>query len=505
VDRNPAVSTDGSGVTVDLDVAILDSGIDPSHADLNVVGGRNFHGGNPNNWSDGNGHGTHVAGTVAAIDNGMGVVGVAPGTRLWALRVCSNGGICQTGNIVAGIDWVAEQKASGAVDFAAANFSIGSADSLNECTQPANAVHAAICGVVEEGVIFVMSAGNNNREKKPFPVGFSVSAIADFDGKPGGAGEPTCRTDQDDTLAGFSNHGPEVDIAAPGVCILSTVPGGYGVMSGTSMSAPHVTGAVALYLHANGQAPATDRVGADAIKDAIIGAALPQGTHKHECSYDDSRVGGPLLFANAKEAFRGDGSCGAVGEPPPPSATGTVAGRVTDAVTGHGIAQATVSVEGEDLFATTNGNGDYTIQDVPKGTYNVIASADDYLSRTKEATVTEDQTTVVDFALDAEEEPTEPTGEPVIEEFEVSTRTTGPWNRVTVRWEVSHPDGALKNVTTELLKGGGVLESRTTSVSGSNASGEHEVRTRSGGTLTVRLTVTDIPGKESSEEETVNF
>lgn len=308
-DRNPTVTTDGTGDSVDLDVAIIDTGIQGNHPDLNVAGGRNFTGGRANDWGDRNGHGTHVAGTVGAIDNNIGVVGVAPSVRVWAVKVCKPGGICLSGDIIAGIDWVAEQKASGAIDFAAANYSISSADSDNSCVDPANDIHAAICGLVDEGVVFVMAAGNDNREKVPFPVAFSVSAVADFDGKAGGAGEPTCRQDEDDTLANFSNFGEKIDIAAPGVCILSTwSDGGYNTISGTSMATPHVTGAVALYLHANGLSPATDAAGVAAIEQAIINAAHPQGTDNHKCSYDDERIGGPMLFVNHPN-FGGDGSC----------------------------------------------------------------------------------------------------------------------------------------------------------------------------------------------------
>jgi subtilisin len=325
------LNNSGSSLTVNLDVAIIDTGIS-SHPDLNLAGGRNFAGGPATNFGDNNGHGTHVAGTVGAIDNGSGVVGVAPGVRLWAVRVCNN--ICPTSNIVAGIDWVTARKAdhkagvSGGINFASANMSISSADSDNSCANPANAVHASICGVVNEGVVFVMAAGNDNREKVPYPVAFSVSAVADFDGKAGGAGSPTCRTDTDDTLANFSNYGLKVDIAAPGVCILSTWnDGGYNTISGTSMAAPHVAGAAALYLHANNLQPATNAAGVAAIEQAIINAAHPQGTNNNPCSYDDARIGGPMLFVNHVN-FGGGGECEVAGdngeEPPPPGEEGSM-------------------------------------------------------------------------------------------------------------------------------------------------------------------------------------
>jgi len=103
-------------------------------------------------------------------------------------------------------------------------------------------------------VAFAVSAGNSDADATNFsPASFdnvlTVSALADFDGLAGAVGSPTCRTDQDDTLADFSNWGPAVDIAAPGVCILSTYPleqGEYGTISGTSMSSPHAAGGLAL-------------------------------------------------------------------------------------------------------------------------------------------------------------------------------------------------------------------------------------------------------------------
>jgi hypothetical protein len=115
-------------------------------------------------------------------------------------------------------------------------------------------------------VAFAVAAGNEDDDANNYsPGGFdnvlSVSALADFDGIPGGLGSPTCRTDQDDTLADFSNWGPEVDIAAPGVCILSTYPleqGEYGTISGTSMASPHAAGALALLASINNPANATD-------------------------------------------------------------------------------------------------------------------------------------------------------------------------------------------------------------------------------------------------------
>lgn len=300
----------GQPVTVDKDVAIIDTGIN-SHDDLIVAGGINFAVGSPTNYRDGYGHGTHVAGTVGALDNGVGVVGVAPGARVWAVRVCNNRGICRTSNMIAGLDWVTERKNEGGIDFAAANMSIGTSEDADPCGDATqDSLHLAVCGLVNSGVPLALAAGNESRVKRAYPEAMAVSAIADFDGKGGGAAEPTCRSDGDDTLANFSNYGPEVDIAAPGVCILSTSSsGGWAYGSGTSMAAPHVAGAIALYLEANGLAPAGDGDEAKAIGDAIIGAALLQG---HLCGYTNEHAGQgsdePLLFVNAI-ALGGNGWC----------------------------------------------------------------------------------------------------------------------------------------------------------------------------------------------------
>jgi subtilisin len=261
-DTNSEVDIDGSDdFRVDVDVAIIDTGIDFEHPDLNVVGGVNCSGGSPFNakcatgGDDDHYHGTHVAGTVAAIDNGEGVVGVAPGARLHAVKVLNSNGSGYTSWIVAGIDWVAANSATIEV----ANMSLGGSGF-------SQAEYDAIQGAVTKGVAFAVAAGNSDADANNFsPAAFdnvlTVSALADFDGEPGGLGAPTCRSDQDDTLADFSNWGSAVDIAAPGVCILSTFPiedGSYGTISGTSMASPHAAGALALLASVDNPGNATD-------------------------------------------------------------------------------------------------------------------------------------------------------------------------------------------------------------------------------------------------------
>jgi subtilisin len=261
-DSNTNLDIDGSDdFRVDVDVAVIDTGVDFQHPDLNVVGGVNCSGGSPfkssctSGGDDDHYHGTHVAGTIGAIDNGIGVVGVAPGARIWAVKVLNSNGSGYTSWIVAGIDWVAAN--AGTIEVA--NMSLGGGG-FNQ------AEYDAIQGAVNKGVAFAVAAGNsdadaNNYSPAAFDNVLTVSALADFDGEPGGLGSPTCRTDQDDTLADFSNWGSAVDIAAPGVCILSTFPieqGEYGTISGTSMASPHVAGALALLASRNNPNNATD-------------------------------------------------------------------------------------------------------------------------------------------------------------------------------------------------------------------------------------------------------
>ena len=238
------VSGNGAGA-VDADIAILDTGIDLDHPDLNVVGGVNCSSGSSN--EDGNGHGTHVAGTAAAKDDGAGVVGVAPGARLWAVRVLDNSGSGTWTSVICGIDWVTARASTIEV----ANLSLGGSGSEGSCSD--GGLHEAICRSVSSGVTYAVAAGNNgvdaaNYVPATFDEVITVSALADFNGLPGGGASSTCRSDQDDTLADFSNYGADVDIMAPGVCINSTwLGGGYNTISGTSMATPHVTGAAALY------------------------------------------------------------------------------------------------------------------------------------------------------------------------------------------------------------------------------------------------------------------
>lgn len=251
-------------------VAILDTGI-YNHADLNVAGGYNCTGGNPGAYSDGNGHGTHVAGTVGARDNATKGVGVAPGTSLFAVKVLGNSGSGMRSWVICGIDWVTGNAASTGIKVA--NMSLGGSGSDDSetgktCATTQDAYRKAICNSVGAGVTYVVAAGNSNKDfKDSVPAAynevFTVTAVADFNGASGGGAKATCRSDVDDTVADFSNYttvgssDESHTIAAPGVCIESTWnDGGYRTISGTSMASPHVAGTAARCI-ASGQCTGT--------------------------------------------------------------------------------------------------------------------------------------------------------------------------------------------------------------------------------------------------------
>lgn len=203
---------------------IIDSGIDLDHPDLNVDVARSqsFLGGNQStNPDDQNGHGTHVAGTVGAIDNGIGVVGVASGATVVSVRVLDRRGSGSTSGVIGGVDYVAANASSGD----AANMSLGGGIS----TALDNAVLAA-----SSSCPFALAAGNesqNANNSSPARVNgnniYTVSSMT-----------------SSDNWSSFSNYGnPPVDYCAPGSSVYSTYKGGgYATLSGTSMASPHVCG-----------------------------------------------------------------------------------------------------------------------------------------------------------------------------------------------------------------------------------------------------------------------
>lgn len=215
----------GASQGLAIKVFILDTGIDSDHPDLvsNLRTGKSFVP-SESSTEDFHGHGTHCAGTVAAVFNGQGVVGVAPYAYLYPVKVLSASGSGQWSWLIAGIDWVTEKKGHRIL-----SMSLGGGGAPAALEQMVNSAY-------DDGCLLVAAAGNSgpgdNTVGQPgsYDNAIAVSAI-----------------DSSDQIASFSSRGPEVEIAAPGVNVLSTTKGGgYGNMSGTSMACPHVAGAAAM-------------------------------------------------------------------------------------------------------------------------------------------------------------------------------------------------------------------------------------------------------------------
>jgi subtilisin len=295
VDRIDAELNPNRGIGVG--VAVIDTGIDLSHPDLAggaVVASKSCIAGKTAN--DDNGHGSHVAGTIAARGNTIGVVGVAPRVNLIAVKVLNAQGSGTWSQIICGIDWVTANASK--YNIKVANMSLGGGGtSDNNCGLSNNdALHYAICRSRNAGVTYVVAAGNSSANTNTaVPAGYddaviTVSALADSDGKTGGLGTAT-GYGSDDTFASFSNYGTAVDIAAPGVNIYSTYKNGtYATLSGTSMASPHVAAAAALYIKSN---PGKTWL---QVRDALKAAAEPLGSGHTDPSGKHPE---PVLKANS--------------------------------------------------------------------------------------------------------------------------------------------------------------------------------------------------------------
>jgi subtilisin family serine protease len=273
LERSSTRAGDGRG-SVNVNVAIIDTGIAGNHPDLNVMGGADCHTGTlvvpGTSLTDTIPHGTLVAGIAGAKDNQVGVVGAAPGTPLWSVKVVDPQGGSTLSAVLCGIDWVTStrQDSSRSNDIAVANMSFEldfAGDDRCGLTNN-DPFHLAICKSVAAGVTYVGSAGNQAidfaaRIPASYDEVLTVTAMADFDGKPGGKAPPECDLEQfgivDDAAATFSNYAVAFrdklhTIAAPGACMETTFPPELGLgeyalaVAGTSLAAPAVAGTVAL-------------------------------------------------------------------------------------------------------------------------------------------------------------------------------------------------------------------------------------------------------------------
>lgn len=220
-------------------VAVVDTGADLDHPDLNIVAGVDIVGeanGNDNGGQDGNGHGTHVAGTIGAIGDGSGVVGVAPGVGIHAVRVLDNSGSGTFGDIIAGLEYVSRNP-----EIKIVNMSLGGPGSAGTN----NPLAEAIQSLEDSGVVVCIAAGNEGADTATtIPAAYDLGIVVSAYNARGGS---------DRGFADFSNYGDAVDITAPGVGITSTYPDNdYTALSGTSMATPHVAGAIAAYFAEQG-------------------------------------------------------------------------------------------------------------------------------------------------------------------------------------------------------------------------------------------------------------
>jgi subtilisin family serine protease len=244
-DSSSTLAGNGSGYVSNVNAYIIDTGIDNKHADLNVIGHVNFAGGPK---TDCNGHGTHVAGTLAAKDNAQDVVGVAPGAPLTGVKVLDCNRLGSRSSVIEGIDWVTANAKKPAI----ANISISGPASRS--------VDDAVRKSAKSGIFYSVAAGNYGKN------------ACNYSPARAGAGTnngivTTAATNKLNKEPSWSNYGSCVDLWAPGASILSTSRGGgTTTMSGTSMASPHVGGGGALYLASHTSAGVTSVEGV--IKDA---------------------------------------------------------------------------------------------------------------------------------------------------------------------------------------------------------------------------------------------
>lgn len=359
-DLNPTKAGNGSG-TVDVDVAVIDSGVGPN-ADLNIAGGHDCTG--DGYLRDYYGHGTHVAGIIGARDNGYGVVGVAPGARIWQVRVLNANGNGNWSQIICGMEWVAEH----ADIIEVANMSLGGTTYENGWGCDSSPSHRAVCAMTQRGVTVVAAACNDGSDASictpgKYPEVISVSAFAEWDGKPGG--KAGCRSTPDgfygcdDRRASFSNYGATVDIAAIGVGVYSTLfDNRYGYWSGTSMATPHVTGGAALLLAQYGP------MSPNTVRDRLLRSAMKGPVPGDPDRYPEPILNvaslGPGSITAPSSAHPGDRVTIAVGELIP----GT---RAIFRLDGEYVGGATVANDG-------TARRTIRIPDLPYGKYQITVS-----------------------------------------------------------------------------------------------------------------------------------
>jgi len=470
VDRVDADVLHDDGETGDgADVAVIDTGIDSDHPDLgaNLGSGKAYvdcTGSNCNEpWDDDNDHGTHCAGIADAVDNSEGVIGVATEATLHAVKVLDNRGSGSYSDVAAGTKWTADQ-----------GYDVGS---MSLGGEKSSAVEDACEYAYDKGVLLVAAAGNDG------PCSDCVSYPA---------AEPeviaVSATNRDDNLANFSSAGPEVELAAPGVNIYSTVIDGYSTFSGTSMACPHVAGAGG-QLMANGYANTEAR-------DQLNSTA-------EDIGLGDNEQGNGLLDAEA--AVFGPPSVSWV----TPSDDETISGAITvqidasDSEDSDDSLDAMYNVDGGSSKSTSHNSETGYYEDewdttgVDDGDHTLEANATDSDGNTSSSTIT----VTTDNTESA----------PVVDSLSASeVETDDDDAEFDVDWTVSDDDGDLDSVDVTLTDDTDreTEDTATVDVSGDSASGATRlVATNddsSGNDYTIDLTVTDSNDNTGSDTTTVS-
>lgn len=455
-------------------VSVIDTGIDPDHESLgeNVAGGEAWvdcTGSCSVSWDDDNGHGTHVAGTAGAVDNDIGVVGTATEPSLYAAKVLDDRGSGTTDDVAAAIEWTADEGHD------VANMSLGGDHS--------SVIEDACQYASEHGVLLVGAAGNEGEpDSVRYPAAYeTVVAVS--------------ATDQDDQIAGFSSRGPEVELAAPGVDILSTaLDDQYAEDSGTSMAAPHVAGAGAHLMapdkglsNEEARTTLTDTAADIGLEDTEQGAGLVD-VEAAVATVTDEEEGDETLTVETHE---------------PTDVTDTEMTIHGEALELGEAEEARAFFEGryvwmdefyplqEEWIITEPQHFSEDAEEIENGStveYRAVLETDDDIDRGEVVTVTMDTT-------------------PTVDAIDLADNSNRRWARVNVEWSVSDGDGELDRVesTLRLADDDEVLDSDSSSVSGESASGDHSLRVRDGHDATYDVTVRVIDENGNSSAKTASI
>lgn len=451
---------EGSGSSV----AILDTGIAPDHESLDVHGGvscLHVEDVDPkecsdDGWEDNHGHGTHCAGTAVAPVTDEGVVGVCLEAELWAVKVLDDDGSGDTDDIAAGIEWTADEG----IDVGSMSFG-GRFES--------QVINDACSYAYEQGVLLVSSAGNEG------PANNSVTHPATHEDV-----IAVSAVDEDDDFARWSSRGDEVELAAPGVDILSTVPEDadgiededyekYAEASGTSMACPHVSGAGAQLMEHSEWADneearerlqdTAEDIGLDDNEQGhgLVDVAAALGIVEEEAFFavEITNTNSPV---DEGETLTVDAEIENTGDDEDTQTIELVIDNDEDIGT---VDEEEVTLDAGDVTSLTL---EWETEDGHAGEYDATVSSDDD-SDTEPVTVEDD------------DDP--PDGELSIDTFDVENRSNPRWTRARVTWEVSsgEEDGELETVTSELHDDETVYDEEVSDVSGFEADGEHDLRT----------------------------